>query len=234
MGRLEYTTMLRPSLRPANLSPSPSLRSLAATGRLRRGLNYKWPAKSMIVAATARPRQAEQGAARGARTGAVNAGAAQKLTERSGSTASRPAPTRSARFSRAKHPRNRQPRRRGRGNPHAKWDDAQELKKKYGEITMLDFPQWTKDTSPASRTWTSSRGSSATSPTIHVCRPGTFDPSTPSGRKWLERLAANTATGVKVHHISNNAPTNLSSATRRCARRGSRSERSGSTAPSSA
>ena len=32
---------------------------------------------------------------------------------------------------------------RGQGNP-----TSQELKKKYGEITMLDFPQWTKDTFP--------------------------------------------------------------------------------------
>jgi sugar phosphate isomerase/epimerase len=38
----------------------------------------------------------------------------------------------------------------------------------------------------------------------------TFDPSTPSGKKWLEKLAARmSATGVKCQHISNNAPTNL-------------------------
>jgi len=42
--------------------------------------------------------------------------------------------------------------------------------------------------------------------------PGTFDPSTPSGRKWMEKLAAKqAATGVKTQHISNNAPTNLAS-----------------------
>jgi sugar phosphate isomerase/epimerase len=37
-----------------------------------------------------------------------------------------------------------------------------------------------------------------------------FDPSTPSGKKWLERLAnVMVKTGVKCQHISNNAPTNL-------------------------
>src|SRR4029077_8289111 len=43
--------------------------------------------------------------------------------------------------------------------------------------------------------------------------PGTFDPSTPSGRKWMEKLRAKqAATGVQTQHISNNAPTNLASA----------------------
>jgi hypothetical protein len=34
---------------------------------------------------------------------------------------------------------------KGRGQGNA---TSQELKKQYGEITMLDFPQWTKDTFP--------------------------------------------------------------------------------------
>jgi sugar phosphate isomerase/epimerase len=38
-----------------------------------------------------------------------------------------------------------------------------------------------------------------------------FDPSSASGRKWLEKMAAKqAATGTKCHHISNNAPRDLS------------------------
>src|SRR5207245_10172427 len=40
----------------------------------------------------------------------------------------------------------------------------------------------------------------------------TFDPSSASGKKWLDKLVAKmAATGTKVEHISNNAPTNLAS-----------------------
>jgi sugar phosphate isomerase/epimerase len=95
---------------------------------------------------------------------------------------------------------------------------SQELKKQYGEITMLDFPQWTKDTFPGVTHMDIFSGlmGDITDDTMFVQRPtggpGTFDPSTPSGRKWLEKLAAKqAATGVKTQHISNNAPTNLAS-----------------------
>jgi hypothetical protein len=38
-----------------------------------------------------------------------------------------------------------------------------------------------------------------------------FDPSTASGKKWLEKLAGKIqATGTRCHHISNNAPRNIS------------------------
>lgn len=102
---------------------------------------------------------------------------------------------------------------RGGGNPA-----TQELKKKYGEITMLDFPQFTRNILPGVTHMDifSSLMGDVTDETMYTQRPGggpgTFDPSTPSGRKWLEKLAANCAsTGVRVHHISNNAPANLSS-----------------------
>jgi sugar phosphate isomerase/epimerase len=95
---------------------------------------------------------------------------------------------------------------------------SQELKKQYGEITMLDFPQWTKDTFPGVTHMDiySALMGDITDDTMFTQRPnggpGTFDPSTPSGRKWLEKLAAKqAATGVKTQHISNNAPTNLAS-----------------------
>jgi sugar phosphate isomerase/epimerase len=39
-----------------------------------------------------------------------------------------------------------------------------------------------------------------------------FDPSRPSSKKWLDQLVSKlVATGTKVQHISNNAPTNLAS-----------------------
>lgn len=102
----------------------------------------------------------------------------------------------------------------GRGNNPR----TQALKEKYGEITMLDFPQFTKNILPGVTHMDifSSLMGDVTDDTMYARRPdgrpGTFDPSTPSGRKWLEKLAANCAsTGVRVHHISNNAPTNLSS-----------------------
>ena len=45
----------------------------------------------------------------------------------------------------------------------------------------------------------------------HV-RAGHFDPSSASGKKWLDKLVAKmVATGTRVQHISNNAPTNLAS-----------------------
>ena len=92
-------------------------------------------------------------------------------------------------------------------------------KKKYGEITLLDFPQFTRDTYPGVTKMdlfsgvfgdiaddsqflkTEVRGET---------RPGDFDPSQPSSKKYVDRLAENIAkTGVRAAHISNNAPRNL-------------------------
>ena len=87
---------------------------------------------------------------------------------------------------------------------------AEEMKKKYGEITLLDFPQFTKDTFPGvvhMDIWSSLFGD-VTDASMYANRG--FDPSTPSGRKWLEQLASNCVkTGTRVHHISNNAPTGM-------------------------
>src|SRR5688572_26951826 len=87
---------------------------------------------------------------------------------------------------------------------------SEEMKKKYGEITMLDMPQFTKDTFPGVTRMDLFSGlfGDVTDDSMYAGR--TFDPSTPSGRKWLDRLAATMVkTGVKCQHISNNAPTNL-------------------------
>ena len=89
------------------------------------------------------------------------------------------------------------------------WTPAQ-MKEKYGEITMLDFPQFTKDTFPGVTHMDLFSGlfGDVTDDSMFAGR--TFDPMTPSGRKWLDRMAATMAkTGVKCQHISNNAPTNL-------------------------
>jgi sugar phosphate isomerase/epimerase len=85
-----------------------------------------------------------------------------------------------------------------------------EMKAKYGEITMMDFPQFTKETFPGVTRLDirSSLMGDVTDDSMYVR--GLFDPSSPSGRKWLDAFAAKlAATGTKVHHISNNAPTNL-------------------------
>jgi sugar phosphate isomerase/epimerase len=89
------------------------------------------------------------------------------------------------------------------------WTTAQ-MKERYGEITMLDFPQFTKDTFPGVTRMDIFSGlfGDVTDDSMFAGR--TFDPMSPSGRKWLDKLANKlVATGTKVQHISNNAPTNL-------------------------
>jgi sugar phosphate isomerase/epimerase len=89
------------------------------------------------------------------------------------------------------------------------WSVAQ-MKEKYGEITMLDFPQFTKDTFPGVTHMDIFSGlfGDVTDDSMFAGR--TFDPMSASGRKWLDTLANKlVTTGTKVQHISNNAPTNL-------------------------
>ena len=89
------------------------------------------------------------------------------------------------------------------------WSVAQ-MKEKYGEITMLDFPQFSKDTFPGVTHMDIFSGlfGDVTDDSMFAGR--TFDPMTPSGRKWLDQLANKlVTTGTKVQHISNNAPSNL-------------------------
>ena len=84
------------------------------------------------------------------------------------------------------------------------------LRKKYGEITMLDFPQFTRDTFPGVRSmdlWSSLFGDVGDE-TMFI--KNEFDPSSASGQRWLGELAGRIAkTGVRCHHISNNAPRNI-------------------------
>jgi sugar phosphate isomerase/epimerase len=97
-----------------------------------------------------------------------------------------------------------------------------EMKKKYGEITMLDFPQFTKDTFPGVTHMDIFSGlfGDVTDNSMYVDVPifvgaatrvtQEFDPSSASGKRWLDQLAAKmSATGTKCQHISNNAPRDI-------------------------
>ncbi|HTV00040.1 MAG TPA: TIM barrel protein [Luteitalea sp.] len=91
-----------------------------------------------------------------------------------------------------------------------------EMKKKYGEITPLDFPQFTRDTFPGVTRMDlrSALFGDVTDDSMFFRgedgRPGGFDPLSPSGRKWLDTFANTMAkTGTKLQHVSNNAPFSL-------------------------
>jgi len=99
---------------------------------------------------------------------------------------------------------------------------AKQVQKEYGTITLLDFPQFTKDNFPGiysidllaglfgninepsmfkkHTTWW------AEQPTETLA----FDPSTPSSRKWLDELVDQfVKTGVSGYHISNDIPQHI-------------------------
>ena len=96
------------------------------------------------------------------------------------------------------------------------------LKEKYGEITLLDFPQFTKDTYPGVRAmdlWSSLFGDFDDDSQFSrrefrgQSRLADFDPSIPSSKKYLDKLATKiSATGIRAVHISNNAPRNIADA----------------------
>ncbi|UCF36583.1 MAG: TIM barrel protein [Acidobacteriota bacterium] len=107
---------------------------------------------------------------------------------------------------------------KGRGGREPR-PEVVEMKKKYGEITMLDFPQWTKDTYPGvyhMDLWSSVFGD-VTDPDQYTestyTRNGQtrtvqrWDPSQPASKKWIDKLAdIQVKTGTKCCHVSNNAP----------------------------
>jgi sugar phosphate isomerase/epimerase len=102
---------------------------------------------------------------------------------------------------------------RGGGGQGGGGTTAAQMKAKYGEITMLDFPQFTKDTFPGVTRMDIFSGlfGDVTDDSMFPDGRG-FDPMSASGRKWLDQLANKlVTTGTKVQHISNNAPTNLAS-----------------------
>ena len=98
-------------------------------------------------------------------------------------------------------------------------EETKKLKATYGEITMLEFPRFTRDTYPGVRKmdlWSSLFGDVEDESEFgkrerrgRTAR-GDFDPSRTSSRKWLDKLASNIGkTGVEAVHISNNAPRNI-------------------------
>jgi sugar phosphate isomerase/epimerase len=110
---------------------------------------------------------------------------------------------------------------KGRTN-YGRGERSVEMKKKYGEIVMLDFPQFTKDTFPGVTHMDLFSGlfGDPADDSMYVKVPlnigvtarvvEEFDPSSASGRKWLDKLAAKmAATGTKCQHISNNAPRDI-------------------------
>ena len=101
--------------------------------------------------------------------------------------------------------------------------ESDRMKKKYGEITMLDFPDFTKKTFPGvhhmdlfSGLFGDMDDESQYVKSEVVGYNGAkhtmteFDPSSSSGKKWLEKMAnKQVTTGTKCHHISNNAPRDI-------------------------
>src|SRR5689334_10610546 len=83
---------------------------------------------------------------------------------------------------------------------------SEEMKKKYGELTMLDFPQFTKDTFPGVTHMDLFSGlfgdvtdeSMYTQVSVPVGDQTRtvreFDPSSASGKRWLDKMANTTVT----------------------------------------
>ncbi len=99
---------------------------------------------------------------------------------------------------------------------------SEAMKKKYGEITMLDFPDFTKENFPGVHRMDLFSGlfgdfgdeSMYTAVQVDVNTilrtMYEFDPSSASGKRWLEKMAAKmAATGTQCQHISNNAPRDI-------------------------
>ena len=98
-----------------------------------------------------------------------------------------------------------------------------QMKKTYGEITMLDFPDFTKATFPGVRDMDIFSGlfgdanddsqfvkTSVTDANGRRHEATEFDPSSTGGKRWLEKMAnKQVTTGTRCHHISNNAPRDI-------------------------
>ena len=127
---------------------------------------------------------------------------------------------------------------KGRPNPgRAERPEVTELKKKYGEITLLDFPQFTKDHYPGVTAMDirSSVFGDVSDDSMFTrvekngqTRFGFFDPSAPSSKRYLDLFVNKiVSTGVRAVHISNNAPVAISSASGNAADLSEESRREG-------
>jgi sugar phosphate isomerase/epimerase len=99
----------------------------------------------------------------------------------------------------------------------AKLPTPAEQRAKHGAITLMDFPQFTKDNFPGvthmdlySAFFGDPDDDSMFFPQGTAGGPRGFDPLAPSSKKYLDQLAAKcVSTGTYTQHISNNAPSNL-------------------------
>ena len=112
---------------------------------------------------------------------------------------------------------------KGRNVINVEKPEVERMKKKYGEITMLDFPDFTKKMFPGVYHMDLFSGLFGdvdddsqyvkTQVTGYDGRTHTmteFDPSSASAKKWLDRMAnKQITTGTRCHHISNNAPRDI-------------------------
>jgi sugar phosphate isomerase/epimerase len=167
--------------------------SLAQKARLERIASCTWPIRGLFKTRT--PAGGGRGGAGGAAGGRGGAGAGQAAgAQANPEAAANPIPPIPANRDRT---------------------TTAEMKQRYGEITMLDFPQWTKDTFAGVTRMDLFSGlfGDVTDESMFITAAqgggggGGFDPMSPSGRKWLDALASKcVTTGTKVQHISNNAP----------------------------
>lgn len=107
-------------------------------------------------------------------------------------------------------------------NPAESSEKSMTAKKKYGEITLLDFPAFTKEHFlgvTKMDVWSSLFGDMGDDSMFVETQVmsgskqrmySEFDPSTASSKKWLDQFASVCVkTGTQVHHISNNAPRDI-------------------------
>ena len=112
---------------------------------------------------------------------------------------------------------------RARGGAERPDPLSAELKQKYGEITMLDFPQFTKDTFPGVTHMDIYSGLFGDVSDASMFEGAQFDPASPSGRR-RRRRARKCSTSPTTHRPTSPKPT------RSCARPASRWARNGSMA----
>ncbi len=204
LDRRDFFRAAGAGLTAATVVLNPAERALAQfrtdKDRLDRIASCTWPIRSIF--------KTRPGGGRGAGRGAGSAAAAPAGTAPGGTPAPAPAAA-------AQAPATGQTGQAAaapivpRSPSNGGWTTEQ-MKAKYGEITMLDFPQFTRDTFPGVTHMDLFSGlfGDPADDSMYVGRQ--FEPSSPSGKKWLDRLAGvMVKTGVKCQHISNNAPTNL-------------------------
>ena len=155
--------------------------SLAEKARLDRLAACSYPLRSLF--------KTRQGAGRGGRAGGAGANAAGGRGQGPEGAAGGPAVTVPANRDRT---------------------TAAEMKQRYGEITALDFPQWTKDNLPGVTRMDLRSALFGDVADEAMYRGNTFDPTATAGKRWLDQFASKlAATGTRIQHVSNNAPTNL-------------------------